>query len=40
MGVQSVAKAVVRMEVRMREAQGLKRKLARVLKAIHASEKV
>lgn len=40
MGVQAVSKAVARMEVRMREAPGLKRKLARVLKAIHASEKV
>ena len=39
MGVQAVAKAVARMEVRMRGDPGLKRKLARVLKAIHTRGK-
>ena len=40
MGVQAVSKAVARIKVRMRGDSGLKRKLARVLKAIHVSEKV
>ena len=39
MGVQAVSKAVARMEVRMRGDPGLKRKLARVLKTIHAKGK-
>ena len=39
MGVQAVAKAVARMEVRMRGDAGLKRELSRVLKAINASGK-